>query len=49
MAAAGAGTPGGMGIKLKYSQPIALDEVAADFPELKIIAPIPPGRGPQRV
>ena len=41
MAAAGAGTPGGMGIKLKYSQPIALDEVAADFPELKIISAHP--------
>ena len=41
MAAAGAGTPGGMGIKLKYSQPIAIDEVAADFPELKIISAHP--------
>jgi predicted TIM-barrel fold metal-dependent hydrolase len=41
MAAAGAGTPGGMGIKLKYSQPIYLDEVAADFPELKIISAHP--------
>ena len=41
MAAAGAGTPGGMGIKLKYSQPIHLDEVAADFPELKIISAHP--------
>ena len=41
MAAAGAGTPGGMGTKLKYSQPIALDDVAADFPELKIISAHP--------
>ncbi|MCZ6625642.1 MAG: amidohydrolase family protein [Deltaproteobacteria bacterium] len=41
MAAAGAGTPGGMGIKLKYSQPIYLDDVAADFPELKIISAHP--------
>jgi predicted TIM-barrel fold metal-dependent hydrolase len=41
MAAAGAGTPGGMGIKLKYSQPIAIDDVAADFPELKIISAHP--------
>jgi predicted TIM-barrel fold metal-dependent hydrolase len=41
MAAAGAGTPGGMGIKLKYSQPIYVDEVAADFPELKIISAHP--------
>jgi Predicted metal-dependent hydrolase of the TIM-barrel fold len=30
-----------MGIKLKYSQPIHLDEVAADFPELKIISAHP--------
>ena len=30
-----------MGIKLKYSQPIYLDEVAADFPELKIISAHP--------
>ena len=48
MAAAGAGTPGGMGIKLKYSQPIAIDEVAADFPELKIISAHPRGRGRPR-
>src|SRR5262245_2981591 len=41
MAAAGAGTPGGMGTKLKYTQPIHLDDVAADFPELKIISAHP--------
>jgi predicted TIM-barrel fold metal-dependent hydrolase len=42
MAAAGAGTPGGMGIKLKYTRPIPyLDDVAADFPELKIIGAHP--------
>ena len=41
MAAAGAGTPGGMGFKLKYTQPIYLDDVAADFPELKIICAHP--------
>ncbi len=34
----GAGTPGGMGIKLDYSRPIYLDHVAADFPELTIVA-----------
>lgn len=34
----GAGMPGGMGRKLKYTQPIHLDDVAADFPELTIIA-----------
>lgn len=33
----GAGTPGGAGLKLKYSSPLLLDEVAADFPDLKII------------
>lgn len=41
MAAAGAGTPGGMGTKLKYTQPIHLDEVAADFPDLQIISAHP--------
>jgi hypothetical protein len=35
----GAGTPGGMGLKLKYCRPIPhLDDVAADFPDLTIIA-----------
>ena len=34
---AGAGAPGGMGLRLKYSNPIHLDDVAADFPELTII------------
>jgi predicted TIM-barrel fold metal-dependent hydrolase len=35
----GAGQPGGMGIKLKWTRPIPyLDDVAADFPELNIIA-----------
>jgi uncharacterized protein len=33
----GAGTPGGAGLKLKYSQPIHIDDVAADFPGLNII------------
>ncbi len=34
----GAGMPGGMGIKLKYTRPIPyIDDVAADFPDLKII------------
>lgn len=40
-AAAGSGTPGGGGVKLKYCQPIHLDDVAADFPELKIICAHP--------
>ncbi len=34
----GAGLPGGMGIKLKYCQPVFLDDIAADYPELTIIA-----------
>ncbi|MDH3302711.1 MAG: amidohydrolase family protein [Acidimicrobiia bacterium] len=33
----GAGLPGGRGIKLRYSDPILMDDVAADFPELPII------------
>jgi uncharacterized protein len=33
----GAGMPGGGGVRLKYSNPIAVDDVAADFPELDII------------
>ena len=42
MMAAGAGTPGGMGFKLKYTRPIpGLDDIAADFPELKIIGAHP--------
>lgn len=33
----GAGLPGGRGIKLRYSDPMLLDDVAADFPHLPII------------
>ena len=33
----GAGTRGGGGIRLKYSNPMLLDDVAADFPEMPII------------
>jgi len=33
----GAGTPGGGGLKLKYSNPMLLDDVAADFPDMPII------------
>ncbi len=33
----GAGTSGGGGIRLKYSNPMLLDDVAADFPDLPII------------
>jgi predicted TIM-barrel fold metal-dependent hydrolase len=37
-AAAGAGMPGGAGLKLKHSRPIPhIDDVAADFPDLTVI------------
>ena len=37
----GAGMPGGMGAKLRHAHPSALDELAADFPGLTIIAAHP--------
>lgn len=40
-AAAGARTPGGSGVKLRYANPILLDDVAADIPELTIICAHP--------
>jgi hypothetical protein len=33
----GTGMPGGGGLKLKYSNPIHLDDVAADFPDMTVI------------
>jgi predicted TIM-barrel fold metal-dependent hydrolase len=33
----GAQTPGGSGIRLKYSNPMLLDDVAADFPDMPIV------------
>jgi predicted TIM-barrel fold metal-dependent hydrolase len=33
----GAGMPGGGGVRLKFSNPMAVDDVAADFPELDVI------------
>jgi uncharacterized protein len=33
----GAGMPGGGGVRLKYSNPMHIDDVAADFPTLEII------------
>ena len=33
----GAGLPGGRGIKLRYSDPMLVDDVAADFPALTVI------------
>jgi predicted TIM-barrel fold metal-dependent hydrolase len=37
----GAGMPGGMGAKLRHAHPAAIDELAADFPTLTIIAAHP--------
>jgi uncharacterized protein len=33
----GSGIPGGAGIRLKYSNPIHVDDVAVDFPTMKIV------------
>jgi uncharacterized protein len=33
----GSGLPGGGGVRLKYSNPIYVDDVAADFPEMQIV------------
>jgi predicted TIM-barrel fold metal-dependent hydrolase len=33
----GAGLPGGGGVRLKYANPMALDDVAVDFPDLPIV------------
>jgi len=33
----GAGLPGGGGLKLKYSNPIHVDDIAADFPDMTVI------------
>lgn len=37
----GAGMPGGMGAKIRHAHPAAIDELAADFPNLTIIAAHP--------
>ena len=37
----GAGMPGGMGSKLRHAHPSAIDDLAADFPDLTIIAAHP--------
>ena len=37
----GAGMPGGMAAKIRHAHPLALDELAADFPDLTIIAAHP--------
>jgi predicted TIM-barrel fold metal-dependent hydrolase len=33
----GAGVPGGLGVRLKYSNPMYIDDVAVDFPDMPII------------
>jgi predicted TIM-barrel fold metal-dependent hydrolase len=33
----GAGLPGGGGIRLKYGNPMAIDDVAVDFPQMSIV------------
>ena len=33
----GAGMPGGMGARIRHAHPAAIDDLAADFPNLKII------------
>ena len=37
----GAGMPGGMGAKIRHAHPSAIDELAADFPNMTIIAAHP--------
>jgi hypothetical protein len=37
----GAGMPGGMGAKIRHAHPSAIDELAADFPNLTILAAHP--------
>ncbi|HZL59373.1 MAG TPA: amidohydrolase family protein [Stellaceae bacterium] len=37
----GAGMPGGLGAKLRHAHPSAIDELAADFPNLTIVAAHP--------
>ena len=37
----GAGMPGGLGAKIRHAHPLAVDDLAADFPNLKIVAAHP--------
>jgi predicted TIM-barrel fold metal-dependent hydrolase len=37
----GTGVPGGGGFRLKYSNPMCLDDVAADFPDLQVVVAHP--------
>lgn len=40
-AAAGSNTPGGGGVKLRFARPTLLDDVAADFPSLRLVCAHP--------
>jgi uncharacterized protein len=44
----GSGMRGGMGMRLKYSNPMYLDDVAVDFPDMPIVWRIPSFPGPKR-
>ncbi len=37
----GAGLPGGLGARIRHAHPLAIDELAADFPKLTIVAAHP--------
>jgi hypothetical protein len=37
----GAGLPGGLGARIRHAHPLAVDELAADFPNLRIVAAHP--------
>ena len=37
----GAGLPGGMGARIRHAHPLTLDDLASDFPDLKIVAAHP--------
>lgn len=40
-AAAGSNTPGGSGVKLRFARPVLLDDLAADFPSLRVVCAHP--------
>ena len=37
----GAGTPGGLGARIRHAHPLSLDDLASDFPSMKIVAAHP--------
>ena len=44
----GSGMRGGMGMRLKYSNPMHVDDVAVDFPDMPIVLAHPPSPGPRK-